>query len=136
MDKVRLQNGADSGRPCSHELRKMRRLGSRVKEGRLPGMAASEAGMGVGGRRGAEAKTKVYTVFLKQARKAGCAWGKKSHHRRQEKMSFAKAKSPVFMGNRKWGVWAGVSTASQALREGLRCRGSLKLDSRREGAWG
>lgn len=107
----------------------MRRLGSRVKEGRVWGMAASEMGMGMEERR-PEAYMKVYTVFrlwvgLGLVWKA---WGKKSHHRWQEKMSFAKAKSPVFMGNRKWGVWAGDFTQHHRLREKAR-------DAEEEWSW-
>lgn len=78
---VRLPNGAGSCSLCIYELRKVgkeektRRLGSTGKEGRVPGVAASEWGLGVGvrERRRAEAKTEP---IMKPTRKAGCAWAR------------------------------------------------------------
>lgn len=93
IDMVRLPNGADSCSLCIYELKwgekKTRRLGSRGREGRVPGMTASEWGLGVGvrERRRAEAKTEPNHEANKEGRL--ClgqrmvlqAWGKKSYHR-------------------------------------------------------
>lgn len=77
---VRLPNGADSCSLCIYELRKVggekpRRLGSRGREGRIPGMAASEWGLGVGVREKRRADRR-HNLIMKPTRKEGCAWAR------------------------------------------------------------